>query len=99
VLVIVGGFDGENILDSVEVYSPNGRCNFHLAPLPQPVYELFAIFFRGNLFACGGDVGRQCWRYALSVYLKLSDRIFLTQKIFVWKRELRKANVDYGLLD
>ena len=62
VLLIVGGFDGSQILSSAEVYSPSGGCNFQIAPLPQPAYELFAVYFRGYVFACGGDVGKQCWR-------------------------------------
>jgi hypothetical protein len=68
VLVLVGGFDGEHILDSVEVYSPTGGCNVPLAPLPESVYELFAVFFRGSLFACGGDAGKKCWRFGAELY-------------------------------
>ena len=31
VLLVAGGFDGDKILDNVELYSPDGTCNFHIS--------------------------------------------------------------------
>jgi hypothetical protein len=42
-IVIGGGFDGANILTSVEVYSPDGKCNFKLPDLPTPCYGMYRV--------------------------------------------------------
>ncbi len=60
--LVVVILDFPEILNSVEVYSPNGGCNFEVAPLPVEVYEHFLIFYRGNLYACGGSEENKCWR-------------------------------------
>ena len=57
VLVIAGGFDGAHILNSVEVYSPDGSCNFLLPELPVNAYGNALFFMNGLLYACGGSSG------------------------------------------
>ena len=57
VLVISGGFDGANILNSVEVYSPEGSCNLLLPNLPVNVYGNALFYMNGQLYACGGSTG------------------------------------------
>ena len=57
VLVISGGFDGANILNSVEVYSPEGSCNLLLPNLPVNVYGNALFYMNGQLYACGGSSG------------------------------------------
>ena len=65
VLLLAGGFDGDSILDSVELYSPGGTCNFEISPLPQPLYGLFCFVFKDEIYCCGGDIrpGTTCYHY------------------------------------
>ena len=64
VIVLAGGFDGGRILSSVEVYSPEGRCNFEIDPLPEPRYGLTVQYMNDDLFACGGHKeGHICYRF------------------------------------
>ena len=44
VVMLAGGHDGFHILDSVELYSPNGTCQHNLAPLPAPAYGLVLAY-------------------------------------------------------
>ncbi len=61
---MAGGFDGTSLLTSVEVYSPEGTCNFVLEPLPEATYGLSLHFMSGNLYACGGHrKGKKCYRH------------------------------------
>ena len=48
VAIIAGGFDGESILNSVEVYSPDGNCNANLPPLPLAIYGVGLFFMNGR---------------------------------------------------
>ena len=58
-------------LKSVEVFSPSGRCNRKLQPLPHPARNPLLELVDGSLVACGGSVGdeeqkepgRLCWQY------------------------------------
>lgn len=58
-------------LTSVEVFSPSGRCNRKLQPLPRPARNPLVQLVDGSLIACGGsqadsglhDTGRLCWQY------------------------------------
>lgn len=70
VAMIAGGTNGGSV-NTVELYSPNGGCNFQLAPLP---VQLYANFFLGRyktlIIACmgysdqtGSDY-RNCWKYS-----------------------------------
>ena len=66
--LLAGGFDGLEVLDSVELYSPNGNCQHNLEPLPEPTYGLLLTYCAGVILACGGRTpnglgGRRCWRY------------------------------------
>ena len=56
VAILAGGFDGGSILNSVEVYSPDGSCNAKLPSLPLPIYGVGLFFMNESLHACGGDV-------------------------------------------
>ena len=74
VVVMAGGYNGWKVLDSVEVYSPTGRCSHFIAPLPRPTYGLFLAYLETKdnktLIACGGnrigsnkEAGSRCWAY------------------------------------
>ncbi|XP_059091262.1 peroxidase-like isoform X2 [Tigriopus californicus] len=68
VIILVGGYNGWQILDSVELYSPNGTCQHLIAPLPQPTYGAQVLYVDGTLLVCGGrtpngNAGTQCWRF------------------------------------
>ena len=64
-VVIAGGFDGKEILKSVEVYSPDGRCNIDLPMLPNPVYSGVIFQMNNTLVACGGSQsnGKKCYYF------------------------------------
>ena len=55
----------------MEVFSPSGRCNRKLQPLPRPARNPLVQLVDGSLIACGGsfedyelhDTGRLCWQY------------------------------------
>ena len=65
VLLVAGGFDGDKILDNVELYSPDGTCNFHISQLPQYLYGLFCFTSKDEIYCCGGDQppSTTCYRY------------------------------------
>ena len=65
VVLLAGGFDGDSILDSVELYSPGGTCNFEITPLPQTLYGLFCFVFEDEIYCCGGDIRPRttCYHY------------------------------------
>ena len=67
VLLIAGGFDGDSILNSVELYSPGGSCNFEISPLPERLYGLFCFTYHQEVYCCGGDVRPStiCYHYNL----------------------------------
>ena len=44
VAILAGGFDGRSILNSVEVFSPDGTCNAKLPSLPLAIYGV-GLFF------------------------------------------------------
>jgi hypothetical protein len=64
-----GGYNGGSV-NSVELFSPNGGCNYQLAPLP---IQIYANFFLGRykqmIFACFGFItqsgsdNNRCWQY------------------------------------
>ncbi len=67
--MLAGGHDGWDILDSVELYSPNNTCQHNLAPLPVKVYGLVLAYVDPLrcVMACGGRtanglVDKTCWR-------------------------------------
>ena len=67
-VVLAGGYDGFSLLDHVEVYSPDGRCQRALAPLPSPTYGAVLAYAGGLLLACGGQspggmVGVACYAF------------------------------------
>ena len=55
----------------MEVFSPSGRCNRKLQPLPHPARNPLVELVDGSLIACGGskdesedtETGRLCWQY------------------------------------
>ena len=60
VVIIAGGFDGANILNSVEVYSPEGSCNLLLPNLPLNAYGNALFYMNGQLYVCGGNSVNAC---------------------------------------
>ena len=62
---MAGGFDGDSVLNNVELYSPEGTCNFEITPLPKRLYGLFCFVFKDEIFCCGGHVqpSNICYRY------------------------------------
>ena len=66
--ILTGGYDGWNILNSVELYSVNGGCNKVLKPLPYNLYGHLSFWLDGTLFECGGRtlqgfVSKVCFKY------------------------------------
>ena len=55
-MVAAGYFQANNPTktDKVEVYSPDGKCNFNLAPLPKAVAGNLMLLYKGKITACGG---------------------------------------------
>jgi len=62
---MAGGFDGNEVLDTVELYSPHGTCNFEIAPLPIRTYGLFCFVYEDKVYCCGGmfGTGDTCYGY------------------------------------
>jgi len=54
VLVLAGGFNGTNVLTSVELYSPSGTCNLDLPSLPTGLYGVNVFTYDDAIYACGG---------------------------------------------
>ncbi len=61
-MVLLAGGNGQS---SVEVYSPNGKCNYALAPLPTAGtnFGLILSYINQVIFACGGPLNKNCWKY------------------------------------
>ena len=72
VAVLAGGYDGANILHSVEIFSPDGNCNMRLPSLPEAVYGLGIFFVNGTLYACGGHL-KSCFVLSKEPRLKWID--------------------------
>ena len=53
---------GDDNTASVEVYSPNGKCNYRLAPLPSARrHNPVLVYANHQIIACSGGVA--CWEY------------------------------------
>ena len=67
--MVAGGFDGDKILDNVEIYSPDGTCNFNIGQLPEYLYGLFCFTFDNEIYCCGGDQppATTCYRYVIDL--------------------------------
>ncbi len=69
VALIVGGELSGNSTSSVEVYSPDGGCQYSLSALPLALTGLTLGFSLSNILACSGfDTttklnNQKCWRY------------------------------------
>ena len=70
VLIVGGELSGQS-MSSVEVYSPEGGCQYSLEPLPLPLASLTLGIAYNNVFACSGyDTttalnNQKCWRYSI----------------------------------
>ena len=54
-----GGWYAQAVsLNHVEIYSPNGKCQKVLAPLPVTVEGLYLVFFEGSVVACAGNLNK-----------------------------------------
>src|SRR6185503_8779973 len=53
-IVAVGGFDGTNLLGTVEIYDPRTDAWTAAAPMPTPRAGLALAAFNGKLYAIGG---------------------------------------------
>ena len=55
VAVVVGGFFTSTTFSGpVEVFSPNGHCNYQLASLPKAVFGNAIFLYNGSIAVCGG---------------------------------------------
>ena len=56
---------GGNGRSSTELYSPEGKCNQFLAPIPinGNNFEIILTYLNQKIFACGGFTNRDCWQY------------------------------------
>ena len=68
---MAGGFDGNEVLDTVEIYSPHGTCNYEISPLPIRAYGLFCFVDEDKVYCCGGSFGTgdACYRYTVGTFL------------------------------
>jgi len=59
VVFAAGGFtkDG-SLVSQAEIYSPDGKCQHVLSPLPIAVQGLFLVLFNGSAVACSGDANK-----------------------------------------
>ena len=56
-ILVVGGYmDGGYgpRTDSVEVFSPDGKCNFILSAIPKVTMGVVLALFNGRITVCGG---------------------------------------------
>ena len=55
VAFVAGGFLPGNIfIDPVEIFSPNGKCNYMLAPLPKKGFGHAIFLYNGSITVCDG---------------------------------------------
>jgi len=56
---------GGNGRSSAELYSPEGKCNQFLAPIPinGTNFEVLLTYLNQKIFACGGHDNKDCWQY------------------------------------
>ena len=47
------------LVSEAEIYSPDGKCQHVLAPLPIAVQGLFLVLFNGSAVACSGDSNKE----------------------------------------
>ena len=61
--MVVGGFTNK-----VELYSPNGKCQIQLAPLPNVQFRPSLLFNDGKIIACPSLTTdtKNCWSYNIS---------------------------------
>ena len=58
VVLVAGGYqlrDHGPTTNTVEIFSPNGKCNFFLTPLPKSVVGAFLVLYDGRITVCGGQ--------------------------------------------
>ena len=58
VILVVGGTlgaSGGSNTNSVEVFSPNGKCNFFLTGIPKFLMGAALFLFDGRITVCGGS--------------------------------------------
>ncbi len=71
VALIVGGELSGNSISSVEIFSPEGGCQYSLTALPLPLTGLTLGLRNTDVFACSGyDTttrlnNQKCWRYSI----------------------------------
>ena len=95
VAFIAGGYNGGST-GNVEIYSPNGGCNYQLAPLPIQLvanqlvgrYKDRVIVGMGYSDQAGGD-NKQCWEYSYASntwsYLTQSSYYHRWRTPFIYK--------------
>ncbi len=63
VVIAAGGFlDTGTVISQVELYSPDGKCQHVLTPLPAPVYGAFLVLFNASIVACSGSQNKECYK-------------------------------------
>jgi len=85
---------------NVEIYSPNGGCNYQLAALPMQLYaNYFLGRYKEKVIVClgysdqwGGD-NRQCWQY----FYTSNTWAYLTQSTYIhrWRTPFIYKNFVY----
>lgn len=58
VAFVVGGNN-----KNVEVYSPDGKCQYNLAPIPNGAFEPILAYIDDRILACGGRGNKNCNLY------------------------------------
>jgi hypothetical protein len=47
------------VVSQAEIYSPDGKCQHVIAPLPIAVQGLFLVLFNGTAVACSGASNKE----------------------------------------
>jgi len=97
--MVAGGTNGASV-NYVELYSPNGGCNFPLAPLPKQLFANPLVGrYKDKVLVClgysdqsGGD-NNQCWQYSYAT----NTWAFLTQSTYMhrWRTPFLFKNFVY----
>ena len=67
-MVAGGTYDGTSVA-TVNVYSPDGKCNYELAPLPLSIREQILFTVLNQIFLCFGaneqtaTANQKCWKF------------------------------------
>jgi hypothetical protein len=92
VVFSAGGWWDQGQKTQTEIYSPDGKCQKVMAPLPEPSRGLFLVFFTGSIVACSilNQVSQKLIsvRFVFYNYKNLRSRMFtIYENIALWVKK------------